>query len=231
MASVSFQEKPFPYNYKQYERWCEGDRNTIESLTAVCGYLCRGEDTYIKQTTKNQKQNYPEVRYAVHLVEDKGFPKEHIIYENFRLSFERTDQLMRGKGPQAIGARLVREVFSELFLQRFDELCDLNNGKFKLIKKICKGTHVDICAINHETREVRFCEIKRYDFDGNTKDIFALHQQLLLGFVRYAVDSLGNKAFANRKYKVITELIAFVPERDFSKFSPKPYRIDFAEKR
>ena len=225
MASMSFQEKAFPYNYKQYERWCEGDRNTIESLTAVCGYLCRGEDTYINQTTKNQKQNYPEVRYAVHLVEDKGFPKEQIIYENFRLSFQVTNQLIKGKGYQAIGAGLIRKVFSEPFLIKFDELCDINEKRFKMN---CRGSHVDICAINFESREVRFCEIKRYDFGGKSNDKFALHQQLLLGFVRHAVDSLGSKAFVKSKYKFLTELVAFVPEQDYSTFSPKKYEIDFS---
>lgn len=225
MASVSFQEKPFPYKYKQYERWCEGDRNIIESLTDVCGSLCRGEDTYIKQAANNQKQNYPEVRYAVHLVEDMGFPKEHIIYENFRLSFQVTNRLIKGKRYQAIGAGFIRQVFSEAFLKKFDELCDINEERFKIN---CKGSHVDLCAINFESREVRFSEIKRYDFGGKSNDKFALHQKLLLGFVRYAVDSLGSKAFVKRKYKVITELIAFVPEKDYSIFSPRKYEIDFA---
>ena len=86
MASMSFQEKAFPYNYKQYERWCE-EINIIESLTAVCGYLCRGEDTYINQTTKNQKQNYPEVRYAVHLVENHGLPKGTNYLRKFQTIF------------------------------------------------------------------------------------------------------------------------------------------------
>lgn len=229
MVSFSFQEKPFPYNFEQYKRWCEGDINIIESLTNVCGNLCRGENTYINQ--KNISQNYPEVRYAVYLVEDKGFPKNYIIYENFRLSLQVINQLTWGKGPQAKGAKLITEIFSSLFLEKIDTLCDLNEERFEQIKKNCKGTHVDLCAINPESREVRFCEIKRYDFGGKSNDKFALHQQLLLGFVRYAVDSLGSTAFVKSKYKVITELIAFVPEKDYSIFSPKQYRIDFAEKR
>ena len=228
MVSLSFREKPFPYDLEQYERWCEGDVKTIESLTTVCGNLCRGPDTYINQ--KNMGQNFPEVRYAVHLVEDKGFSKEYIIYENFRLSLQVINQLIGGRGPQAVGARLITEVFSPLFLEKFDALCDANEERFKRIKKVCKGTHVDLCAINPETREVRFCEIKRYDLGGKTNDNFALHQQLLLGFVRYATDLLGRKAFQKRKYKVKTELIAFIPEKEFSEFSPKKYRIDFAVK-
>ena len=226
MVSFSIREKPFPYNFEQFQRWCKGDMKTIKSLTSKCGSLCRGPDTYINQ--RNMSQNYPEIRYAVHLVEDKGFSKEYIIYENFRLSLQVVNKLLEGRGPQAIGAGYIKEVFSEMFLEKYDELCGLNEERFKTIKKICKGTHVDLCAINHKTREVRFCEIKRYDLGGKTKNNFALHQQLLLGFVRYAVDSLKRNAFQKRKYKVLTELIAFVPEKDFSIFNPKDYRINFA---
>ena len=226
MTSVSFQEKPFPYDYKQYMSWRAGDENTIKSLTAICGNLGRGEDTYINQ--KNINKNYSEVRYAVHLVMDKSFPKEYIIFENFRLSLERTNQLIRGKGVQAIGARLIKDVFSSTFLQKFDELCDLNNDKFKLIRKICKETHVDLCAINLKTREMRFCEIKRFELGCKPTEKFGDHQKLLLGFVRYAVDSLGEKAFVNRKYKVITELIALVPKEDCSTFIPTKHEIKFA---
>jgi hypothetical protein len=229
MVSFSFQEKPFPYNFAQYKRWCEGDISIIKSLTNVCGNLCRGENTYINQ--KNMSQNYPEVRYAVYLVEDKGFPKNYIIYENFRLSLQVINQLIWGKGPRAKGAKIIKEIFSSLFLENIDTLCELNEERFEQIKKVCKETHVDLCAINPESREVHLCEIKRYDFGGKTNEKFSLHQQLLLGFVRYAVESLGREAFVEKKYKVITELIAFVPESDLSKFSPKHYRIDFVDKR
>ena len=113
-------------------------------------------------------------------------------------------------------------------LDLYYQLSDTHPDKFKLIRKICKETHVDLCAINLKTREMRFCEIKRFELGCKPTEKFGDHQKLLLGFVRYAVDSLGEKAFVNRKYKVITDLIALVPKEDCSTFIPTKHEIKFA---
>jgi hypothetical protein len=222
--STIFIEKPFPYDYKEYQRWINGDEKLIKKLINICGNLCRGGDTYKNQSV--DKQYYPEVLHAIYLVRNGLFPKDKIIFENFTLSYKEIKQRIKGTGVQAEGAKLVYEVFSDAFLQEFDRLYDLN--KEEIInsnnKRITRGGwHVDLCAINPETRQVLICELKRYDFGGKTHDKFSPHQHYYLSFVRNISDKWKRKSFKNnRYYNVQTELVVYVPKKDFHQFKPSP---------
>ena len=224
LKSMSFQEKPFRYEYEEYQRWCMGDESTIQSLIDVCGDLGRTRETYFRQA--KMKQNYPEVRYAVHLVEEEGFHANCIIYENYRLSLQELSKLNGKTGLIANGASLLSEIFLDAFFEEFDRLYDLNKES---INKTREWMHVDLCAINHKPkqRQVRFSEIKRYDLGAKSTEIVQDEQLFVLGFVCHAVETLGEKLFRKNIYKVQTELIAFVPKKDFYSFKPKEYTIKF----
>ena len=96
---ISFTETLFPYDFSEYRRWCTGDKNTIQSLLDECGTLGRTVNTYFKQGKLGQ--NYPEVRYAVHLVKQEGFPKENVVYENYALSLQVLNNLAGKSGLHA----------------------------------------------------------------------------------------------------------------------------------
>lgn len=220
-----FTEKPFPYDYKEYQRWNNGDEKLIKKLIKICGNLCRGSDTYKHQSV--DKQYYPEVLHAVYLVKNGLFPKDNIIFENFTLSYKEIKHRIKGTGVQAEGAKLIHDVFSDAFLQEFDRLYDLNKDKItnssnKIVTQ--GGWHVDLCAINPETRQVLICEVKRYDFGGTTKDKFYPHQHYYLSFVRNISDKWKRKSFKNNiYYNVQTELVVYVPKNDFPQFKPTAY--------
>jgi hypothetical protein len=218
-------EKPFPYDYKEYQRWTNGDEKLINKLIKICGNLCRGSDTYINQSV--DKQYYPEVLHAVYLVKNGLFPKDNIIFENFTLSYKEIMQRIKGTGVQAEGAKLIYEVFSDAFLQEFDRLYDLN--KDKIINSNNKritlgGWHVDLCAINPETRQVLICEVKRYDFGGESQDKLYPHQHYYLSFVHNISNKWKRKSFKNKTYyDVQTELVVYVPKKDLPQFKPSQY--------
>jgi hypothetical protein len=153
---------PFKYNYKQFQDWCSDNdqlRNkTIDSLVDICGNLGKKERSFHNQA-KKMKQNYPEVRYAVYLIEDKGYEKQFIICENYTLSYDYANMLRFMKNLHSKGTKLLRDVLNDVFFIEFDKLANLNKES---ITKPIKNIHVDLCAINHgpRRRQLNFIELK-----------------------------------------------------------------------
>jgi hypothetical protein len=120
------------------------------------------------------------------------------------------------------GHELLCEVFKREFYEEFDMLCELNTEILKKngnnihgrnnIYKIC----VDLCAINHNKRQVRFTEIKKINPDNHKHEGFKPYQLIFLGFVRHIIDSLGDRVFRNDIYEVITEVIVLLPKQRYS---------------
>jgi hypothetical protein len=242
-------EKYIEYDYEEYQIWInENDTIRIKIIDAIlkqCGYkksdniiFNMSRSAFYNQSKRGNgpntgAQHYPEVSYARILMERDGFQKEFIIYENYYLSQERIDNIKSPTGNKAQGTYMLQNVFSENFFREFDRLYECNkekirnnNGKIISAEKL----HVDLCAIRHtpRKRQIRFCEIKRED----SNDDFQPHQCYLMGFINYIIEKLGNKAFRDKKYKIMTEFIVCVKNNDPQRFNqlkaePKKHPIIF----
>jgi len=222
---ISFTEKSFPYDYQEYLRWINGDKGLIESLLQISGHLGQKGTTYYNQSIKGKgSQHYPEVKYASHLVKDKGIQPENIFYEKYCLSIEFIKKQLGKKGWDAqqllVAHYRISEVFSEDFFTVFDKLCELNQDIIE--RKTNKNRiYVDLCAINNKEYQIHFCEIKRY----NSTDTFKKDQLLFLGFVCHAIEILKERAFRNKMYTVNADLIVFVPEDDMIRYRPQRHIV------
>jgi hypothetical protein len=114
-AKASFQENLFSYDYNEYNSWYNGDKILIDSLLKVCGNLGQERITYYNQST----QGYPEVKYAIHLVRDKGFDLEYIFYEKYRLSLRYFYELIGKDNPDAIRYLTAYSRLREVFFRGF----------------------------------------------------------------------------------------------------------------
>jgi len=229
---MSFQEKPFLYDWQEWLRWRDlEDKGTVDSLLDKCGDLVKPMKSIYNQAKEDKgAYHYAEVKYAIHLeVEDEGF-RDNIVYENYTLSYQYANELIGRPGPKAIGTTRLRDIFSDDFFKLFDRLYQMNRT---IIKKQSANLHVDLCAINPLQKEVHFCEIKKYNRGHNKTELITHDQLIVLGFVRHIIDTLGEKAFYRKIYKVKTELIAFVAMDDFRlinllKANPRVHFVEFA---
>jgi hypothetical protein len=219
---AQFKETFFDYDPEEYNSWCDGDQNTITHLLNRCGDLGRTHNTYFRQA--KDKQNYPEVRYGVYLVEQEKFPKEGIFYENYTLSLQEICKISGKVGLKAKGANCLSEIFSEDFFREFDILCNKNRA---CIAKYCENIHVDLCAINSGACQVRFCEVKMYKPMKDKPEKVYPHQLFLLGVVPHILSKIGKKALKHRHCIVQTELVAFVTKGDRYRIEPKEHIMDF----
>jgi len=219
-----FVETLFPYDPAEFGRWCSGEALTIDGLLDVCGPLGRTRGTYKNQALMGQ--NYPEVRYAVHLVESEGFASDGIIYENFTFS-PRAVATLKGKTSlSGIGASKVAEVFSDRFFTEFGRLFDLNRTQ---IKKSCEKLIVDLFAASPAHKKCVICEVKKYDVGRLSTEMVQREQLLCLAFVRSIVERLGQDAFREAPYEVRTPLVAFNPNSaSASAVRARRHVIDFA---
>jgi hypothetical protein len=211
-----FPERPFLYSWEEYMLWRTGDKGFIGSFLDICGTMGQKEKTLKGPQTK-RGHHYPEVKYAVHCVQNKSFEPKYIFYEKYRLSQQFIDSIA---GETTDDAKLFREahsflskVFSDEFFKKFDELIKLN----KIDRDNNLKISVDLCAIIHNKRQVHFIEIKKINHGESQHEGVKQDQLLFLSFVRHLIDILGEKAFFKETYAVITELIVFVPKQDCSR--------------
>lgn len=222
MRRISFCEEFFEYDADEYRKWCLGDEATIRGLIERCGLLGRGESTYFLQAM--QSQNYPEVRYAIHLVENLGFPQEGLFYENFYLS-ERvfaSKMSSRSKGKKMLGTQYLRRLLSPRFFEEFDRLFDLN-----AVGKTIDGVNIDLCAVDPLQRRVGFFEVKKYSPGKATTEIVSRHQLFVLAFVRHILETCPSEIFVGGPCKIDAKLIAFVPAPGVGGRWAKPISYDF----
>src|SRR5665648_329667 len=143
---MSFHEKPFWYDWEEYQSWLRKDQNTIESILSICGDLGKKSGSIANQAHKEKgSQHYPEVKYAVDLIRGNiSFQKEDIVYENYTLSYKYEKELIGKNNLHAKGTNLLRKVFSDDFFINFDRLYEINAES---IEPACKNMHVELCAI------------------------------------------------------------------------------------
>jgi hypothetical protein len=229
---MSFQEKPFLYDWEEWQRWRDpGDKGTVDSLLDRCGDLVKPRKSILDQVKKGKgSAHYAEVKYAIHLEdEDEGF-RDNIVYENYTLSYQYANELIGKPGLKAIGTAQLRDIFSDNFFKIFDQLYQINRT---IIKNQCANLHVDLCAINPRKKEVSFCEIKKYNRGYNKPEKLSGDQLIVLGFIRYIIDNLVEKVFYHKVYKVKTELIVFIAKDDIRlinliQTNPREHSIEFA---
>jgi hypothetical protein len=218
MKPIVIKEEIFDYDYKDFERWRNGDKKFLLNKT---GYLNK------KSYDGQPSHNFSEVRYAYQLITKEGFTKENIICENYRLSFSAIkNDLEKGKDNlHTRGTNDLCKVFSDQFFDEFDRLYEFNKDK---VKKPRERVYVDLCAINHNEKLVKFCEIKRVNSNGKRVDELNLSQKFCLFFVRYAIDTLDKKAFKNgTSYYVESRIIVLVPNNFSLMFKPREYVLRF----
>lgn len=222
--TYSFVETPFFYDSDEYCRWRDGDEGLVRNLVGRCGPLGRSVDTYINQLHSHEgQQNYPEVRYAVHLVESEGFRPECVVYENFRLC-SRFLRSARPRGPIAAGTGLVRGTFSDQFFEEYDRLASLNECEGCTARQI-ENAHVDLCAVDPEGRRIGFYETKRYRPSERRVERVGAHQLRLLAAVRHLADTFPG-AFHDGPWTVTTEIVAFVTASAERSFRPGTHRVE-----
>lgn len=211
----------FPYDKKEYDIWCTGDRKLRDSLLGICGYLGKYKGVFYD---KQFKQHYPEIKYAVYLIEKKLFEPNYIRYETYRLSLDFIKEMELKTGRESDyfmgGHALLSKVFSNKFFTEFDKLIKLNADKIERGDK--RKIAVDLCAINFKKSQMHFYEIKRCEPGPKCNDKLKYSQRLFMGFVTHILSTLGDKAFYNKKFTIKTKLVFFVDEEDFDSFKPQP---------
>lgn len=218
MKEIVIKEEVFNYDYKDFERWRGGDK---EFLLRKTGYLNKG--SYDGQPS----HNFSEVKYAHYLITKEGFQRENIICENYRLSFlSIRDDLQKGKNNlHTQGTNILFQTFSIEFFKEFDILYDLNKEE---IKKPRERVYVDLCAINHKEKLVKFCEMKRRDENGKRVDDLNQSQKFCLFFLHHTITKLCTKAFnSGIIYDVQPSIIVLVPKNISRRFQPEEYTLGF----
>jgi hypothetical protein len=229
IINMKFLEVPFLYADEEYQRWVTKDTDLIDSMLEICKasgkngatYLGQEKSTYFNQCKQGKgSQHFPEVKFAVHLVKDKGFNPDYIFYEKFRLSQKFFKSLIGKTNPDAFrflrAYDRLRKIFSDDFFIEFDRLCELN--KEQIERKTKEQIAVDLCAVHNRKRQVCFFEMKKYNFGKTKTELLKQEQLLFLGFVRYIIDNFKEKAFQNKVYKIMTELVVFVPDSNIILF-------------
>ena len=217
-------EKLFPYDPQEYAAWSRGEA-IVNQLVERCGPLTRSVDSYMNQALL--AQNYPEVRYAVELVERLGFPRAGLFYENFTLSLDRLEELKHKTGHRAAGAEKISAALSPEFFRAFDRLREKNADR--LADKTSGNPVPDLCAIDTKGGRILFLEVKKYNVGKKTTETFSLHQQLAMAFISHIHGRLGNASFCSGAGTLGVELISFVPEADFTTghIAPRRYEVVF----
>jgi len=192
---ISFQEKPFLYDWEEWERWRNPeDKNTVVSLLNKCGDLVKSRESILNQAKKGTgSSHYAEVKYAFYLEnKNRGFHDNIVYGENYTLSYKYINDLFGKTGLKPIGTKRVLEIFSINFFNLFDRLYEMNKTKIPIQ---CQNMHVDLCAINKFNKELHFCEIKKYNLGKIKSEKIFDHQLLFLAFIRYIIDNLQEQAF------------------------------------
>lgn len=222
-TTIDLHEKVFEYDVDERAAWCGTDTAKREEILAVTGDLGRSRGTYSKQAKDGQ--NYPEVRYAMHLIVDAGFPRGSVIYENFLVSataMKATGERSLYKRPNTLAT--LHKVFAPAFFSEMDRIFDLNPAVVPSQDRT--KLHVDLCAVDFATRRCRFVELKRIGPKRSGHEKIGKFQILYLAAIRSAVASLGSGAFLEEPYTVETELVVFVP-RDVI-YKPVTHPVDFS---
>lgn len=222
------------YDWDERRRWGSKDKkeseDIVKSLLDLSGTMGQNRSTFFNQAYR--LQHYPEVKYAGHLVQMEGFEKEDIVYEKFTLSLQEANRLAEVKEERYkdsdqltengnkedlmrfLGTNRLRQVFSDQFFAEFDRLANLNHA---IKTKKASHLNIDLVAVRHTpgSRQVRFCEVKKYNLKG-THEPITDDQLLVLGFVHHIIQSLGEGAFKadDKLYAVRTDLVIFVPNND-----------------
>jgi hypothetical protein len=218
MKSMVLKEEKLEYDFREFERWREGDKDFLINKT---GWLYKTPRSYLKQPS----YYFSEVRYAYHLVTKDGFKKEHIVCENYRLSFSAIKKEYGKNNLHAQGTNILLEIFADDFFIEFDRLYSLNKDE---VKKPSERVYVDLCAINHKDKIVKFIETKRIDDNGNRVDAINISQEFCLFFL-HNVPDLGQKIFKNGIiYAIQAKLIVLVPKNVALTFKPEEYELRFA---
>jgi hypothetical protein len=217
MKSMILKEEKVEYDFHEFERWREGDKDFLINKT---GRLYKTPKSYLNQPS----YYFSEVRYAYYLVTKEGFQKEHVVCENYRLSFFAINEEHGKNNLHTQGTRILLEVFTDDFLIEFDRLYSLNKDE---VQKPSERVYVDLCAINHKDKVVIFCETKRIDNNGNRVDAINISQKFCLFFLNHVCD-LGPKIFKNGIiYDIQARLIVLVPKNVALTFRPKEYELRF----
>lgn len=155
-------------------------------------------------------QHYPEVCFARHPVRGDEFPKEGLVYENFRVSERLRAGAKDPKGLSVAGTKRVADIFTDEFFRRFDALCD-RNRKVQRAGSI-EGARLDLFAVDQDRRRAGFWEIKKYGLTGNRTETVQTRQLLTLAFIQYLVTEERDRVLHDPAYVVEVALVAFVPQ-------------------
>ena len=80
-VTTDLRERTFHYDADERQRWCAGEKETIDEIQRVTGDLGRGHDTFRNRAMPGQ--NFPEVRYAKDLIERQGISPGDVFFENY----------------------------------------------------------------------------------------------------------------------------------------------------
>lgn len=206
--TIAFEEQLFPYDHDVYVRWGAADGRMVGDALKVTGPLGKSVESYANQARSGTgHQHYPEVSYARHLIETRAFPRDAIVYENFRVSARMRGEVRDPSNFFAAGTKRVADVFSDEFFARFDALCEANRGGPKEIE----GARLDLFACDAGRRLAGFWEIKRYPLSGHQTEEIHARQLQALAFIRHLVEEERSRVLRDPGYTVEVALVAFVP--------------------
>jgi len=186
-----------PYDPAERELWKEeaaahkksvsAPTPTIDHITGVAGLLGRTKQTLFKRP----KRNYLEWKVAQHLVEERGYPPETLVYEDYYVSWE-AYQEAEDRDRKTPGTDLLRRAFHDGIFKAFDEFMKLNRTLFvtdKDKRREPASLHVDLLGVHLDRRPVRrrepqcgLWEVKDATAKAHKPET---HQTALLGFVQY----------------------------------------------
>ncbi len=213
--TITFAEQQFEYDHDEYLRWGAADGRVVDDALRVTGDLGKSPGSIANQARSvasgrsTGNQHYPEVCFARHLVRGDEFPKEGLVYENFRVSAR---ERARAKDPTklvAAGTRRVAEIFTDEFFTRFDALCDRNRNVRGA--GVIEGARLDLFAVDRDRRRAGFWEIKKYGRTGSRTETVQARQLLTLAFIQYLVTEERDRVLRDPAYVVEVALVAFVP--------------------
>ena len=213
--TVILAEQQFEYDHGEYLGWGAADGRVVDDALRITGDLGKSAGSITNQARSaasgrsTGNQHYPEVCYARHLIRGGEFPRDGLVYENFRVSAR---ERARAKDPTklvAAGTRRVAEIFTDEFFTRFDALCDRNRNVHGA--GVIEGARLDLFAVDRVRRRAGFWEIKKYGLSGNRTEAVQVRQLLMLAFIQHLVMEERDRVLRDSEYVVEVALVAFVP--------------------
>ena len=212
-----------PYDPAERDRWRDeavahkktvsAPTPTIDHITDVTGFLGRGKETLYKRP----KRNYLEWKVAQHLVEERGYPPETLVHEDYYVSWDAYQQA-EDRDRKKLGTDLLRRAFHDGIFKAFDEFLQLNRSLFlndKGARRDPASLHVDLVGVHLDRRPVRrrepqcgFWEVKDAMVKGDKPEN---HQTALLGFVQY-VAKQHEEFIRSYKWKLEASFVFCHPE-------------------